>query len=230
METTNEKQVPTSEPSYRSRYGRHESENVSLPTSGQRGPAAHDRRNQIVRVADELFRKSGYRKTSVAEIGKEMGISTAYIYRFFKSKQAIGEAICAHTLEQMGEQLREVISQELSPTKRLRLFMRTALTLSFELLVIERGVNEVVVEAVQGKWCTVAGHHANMYTMLEHIIDEGRQKGEFEKKTPLDEVTDALAELLVPYTDPGCLAKRSWSELEKGMRASTNLALRSLAI
>lgn len=230
METTTGNQFSRSESNTNSRHGRHESEAVTLPTSGQRGPAAHDRRDQIVSVANDLFRKSGYRKTSVAEIGKEMGISTAYIYRFFKSKQAIGEAICANTLEQMGEQLREAISQELSPTKRFRLFMLTALTLSYELLVIERAVNEVVVEAVEGNWCTVAGHNAQMYTMLEHIIDEGRHKGEFEKKTPLDEVTDALAELIVPYTDPGCLAKRSWSELEKGMRAATNLALRSLAI
>jgi AcrR family transcriptional regulator len=230
METTTENQFSSSESNASPRQDRHESEAVTLPTSGQRGPAAHDRRDQILSIANALFRKSGYRKTSVAEIGKEMGISKAYIYRFFKSKQAIGEAICAHTLEQMGEQLREVISQELSPTKRFRLFMLTALTLNYELLVNERSVNEVVVEAVEGNWCTVAGHYAQMYTMLERIIDEGRQKGEFEKKTPLDEVADALAELIVPYTNPGCLAKRPWSELEKGMRATTNLALRSLAI
>lgn len=206
------------------------SESVTLPTSGQRGPVAHDRRAQIISVANDLFRDSGYRKTSVAEIGKAMGISTAYIYRFFKSKQSIGEAICANTLGQMGERLREVTTMELSPTKRFRLFMRTALTQSYELLVVEREVNEVVVEAVEGNWCTVAGYNAQMYSMLEHIIDEGRQKGEFEKKTPLDEVIDGLAELIVAYTDPGCVAKRSWKELEKGMHATTNLALRSLAI
>lgn len=189
----------------------------------------HDRRAQIIEVANNLFRHVGYRKTSVAEIGKALGISKAYIYRFFKSKQAIGEAICASTLEQLDGKLQAVLTLELSSTKRLRLFMRTALTLNYELLVVERKVNEVVVEAIEGGWCTVAGHNAQMYAMLEHIIDEGRQKGEFEKKTPLDEITDALAELIVPYTDSNCLAKRPWRELEKGMNAATNLALRSLA-
>jgi AcrR family transcriptional regulator len=209
---------------------RDDAESITLPTSGQRGPATHDRRSQIISVANDLFREFGYRKTSVAEIGKAMGISTAYIYRFFKSKQAIGEAICAHTLEQMDERLREILSLELSPTKRFRLFMSTALTLSYELLVVEREVNEVVVEAVEGDWCTVAGHHAQIYSMLEQIIDEGRHKGEFEKKTPLDEVVDGLAELIVPYINPACVSKRSWHELQKGMSATTNLALRSLAI
>jgi AcrR family transcriptional regulator len=208
---------------------RGDSDPISLPISGQRGPIAHDRRAQIIKVANDLFRQSGYRKTSVAEIGKAMGISTAYIYRFFTSKQAIGEAICASTLEKLDKKLQEVLTLELSATKRLRLFMRTALMSSYELLVIEREVNEVVVEAIEGGWCTVAGHNAQISSMLEHIIDEGRHTGEFEKKTPLDEITDALAELIVPYTDPDCLAKRPWSELEKGMNATTNLILRSLA-
>jgi AcrR family transcriptional regulator len=209
---------------------RSESDSITLPTSGQRGPAEHDRRVQIITIANDLFRAFGYRKTSVADIGKVMGISTAYVYRFFKSKQAIGEAICANTLEQLDEQLREVVELNLSATKRFRLFMRTALTLSYELLVIERAVNAVVVEAVQGQWCTIAGHTAEIHSMLERIIDEGRQVGEFEKKTPLDEVTDALAELMVPYTNAMCVSQRSWEELEKGMTATTNLALRSLSL
>lgn len=209
---------------------RNEFESITLPTSGQRGPIEHDRRAQIITIANDLFRKFGYRKTSVADIGKAMGISTAYIYRFFKSKQAIGEAICANTLEQLDEQLREVVELDLSATKRFRLFMRTALTLSYELLVIEREVNAVVVEAVEGEWCTVAGHTAQIHSMLGKIIDDGRQGAEFEKKTPLDDVTDGLAELIVPFTNAMCVAQRPWHELEKGMNAATNLALRSLAL
>ncbi len=206
-----------------------ESETSALPTSGQRGPADHDRRVQIITVAEGLFREFGYRKTSVADIGKAMGISTAYIYRFFESKQAIGEAICAHTLEKMGDKLRAIADQDLSATRRLRLFMKSALKLSYDLLVVERQVNEVVVEAINGDWCTAAGHQAQLYAILERLADDGRKAGEFEKKTPLDEVTDGLAEMILPYTNAHCLNHRSWEELEKGMNAATNLVLRSLA-
>jgi AcrR family transcriptional regulator len=201
----------------------------ALPTSGQRGPADHDRRAQIIRVASDLFRDAGYRKTSVADISKAMGISTAYIYRFFESKQAIGEAICANALEALGNQLRDIVEQDLSPTRRLRLFMKTALTLSYDLLVIKKATNEVIVAAVDGQWCTATGHQARLYAMLERIADDGRQAGEFEKKTPLDEVADGMAEMLMPYTNAQCLSQRSWAELEKGMNAATNLVLRSLA-
>ena len=39
---------------------------VMLPTAGQRGPAEHDRRAQIVEAADAYFRHYGYNKTTVA--------------------------------------------------------------------------------------------------------------------------------------------------------------------
>lgn len=208
---------------------RSELEAINLPTSGQRGPAEHDRRAQIISVADDLFREFGYRKTSVADISKAMGISTAYIYRFFTSKQAIGEAICAATLEQLGDELRKVFELDLSSTKRFRLFMQTALKLSYELLVIQREVNEVVVAAIEGDWCTVAGHRTQLYSILERIVEEGRQAGEFERKTPLDEVVEGLAEIILPYTHESCISHRTWDELEKGMLATTSLALRSLA-
>jgi AcrR family transcriptional regulator len=202
---------------------------ITLPTSGQRGPAEHERRAQIIDAADILFREFGYRKSSVADISKAMGISTAYIYRFFKSKQAIGEAICASTLERMDEQLREVVLAEGSPTKRFRLFMQTALKLSYDLFVVQREVNDVVVAAVEGNWCTVGGHRKQLYGMLQRLVTEGRLAGEFEKKTPLDEVTDAIAEVILLYTSSRSMSDRSWDSLEKGLNATTSLILRSLA-
>ena len=70
---------------------------------GQRGPAEHERREQIIRAADEHFRHYGYAKTTVADLAKAIGVSAAYVYRFFESKQAIGEAVCAMTLARIDD-------------------------------------------------------------------------------------------------------------------------------
>ena len=72
---------------------------------GQRGPAEHERREQIIRAADEHFRHYGYAKTTVADLAKAIGVSAAYVYRFFESKQAIGEAVCAMTLARFDDEL-----------------------------------------------------------------------------------------------------------------------------
>src|SRR5918994_7694582 len=68
----------------------------SAPRS--RGPADHNVREQIVAAAGEHFSHYGYEKTTVSDLAKSIGFSKAYIYKFFDSKQAIGEAICAKTL------------------------------------------------------------------------------------------------------------------------------------
>lgn len=41
--------------------------------AGQRGPAEHERRDQILELANELFSAHGYRKTSVTDIAKAVG-------------------------------------------------------------------------------------------------------------------------------------------------------------
>jgi AcrR family transcriptional regulator len=74
------------------------------PSSGPhtRGPAEHEVREQIVAAAGQHFSHYGYEKTAVSDLAKAIGFSKAYIYKFFDSKQAIGEAICAQTLDAVG--------------------------------------------------------------------------------------------------------------------------------
>ena len=70
--------------------------NEALPSSApSRGPAEHDVRDQIIEAADKHFSRYGYEKTTVSDLAKAIGFSKAYIYKFFDSKQAIGEAICS---------------------------------------------------------------------------------------------------------------------------------------
>ena len=63
------------------------------PATPSRGPADHAVRDQIVDAAGEHFSRYGYAKTTVSDLAKSIGFSKAYIYKFFDSKQAIGEAI-----------------------------------------------------------------------------------------------------------------------------------------
>src|SRR5256885_1070259 len=76
--------------------------NEALPPSApSRGPAEHDVRDQIIEAADKHFSRYGYEKTTVSDLAKAIGFSKAYIYKFFDSKQAIGEAICSKTVNQI---------------------------------------------------------------------------------------------------------------------------------
>src|SRR5579859_6101180 len=87
---------------------------------GQRGPIDHKRRQQILQAADEHFRLYGYRKTTLADIAKAINLSTPYLYKFFDSKQAIGEAICSHCLGAVLSEVEESVAATNSPVEKLR--------------------------------------------------------------------------------------------------------------
>src|ERR1700756_3584977 len=87
---------------------------------GKRCPADHKRRQQILQAADEHFRLYGYKKTTLADIAKSIHLSTPYIYKFFESKQAIGEAMCWHCLGAALSEIDESLEKAKSPVEKLR--------------------------------------------------------------------------------------------------------------
>lgn len=84
-------------------------EKSSYPVS-KRGPEDHEVRDQIVVAATEHFSRYGYEKTTVSDLAKSIGFSKAYIYKFFESKQAIGEMICANCLREIEDEVNAAIS------------------------------------------------------------------------------------------------------------------------
>jgi AcrR family transcriptional regulator len=89
-----------------------------------RGPADHEVRDQIVAAATEHFSRYGYEKTTVSDLAKAIGFSKAYIYKFFESKQAIGEMICAGCLGQIEAEVRAAVDQADRPPEKLRRMFR----------------------------------------------------------------------------------------------------------
>src|SRR4026208_1762638 len=94
--------------------------NEALPSAPSRGPAEQDVRGQIVEAADKHFSRYGYEKTTVSDLAKSIGFSKAYIYKFFDSKQAIGEAISSTTLRGIVATVEEAVAGATTPTEKFR--------------------------------------------------------------------------------------------------------------
>jgi len=202
----------------------------SAAPAGQRGPADHERREQIIREADEHFRRYGYDKTTVADLAKAIGVSGAYVYRFFESKQAIGEAVCAMTLKRIDDELLRIASDGTSSaSERLRGIYRCLATKGLELFFKERKLHDLVLAAVEARWSSVLQHKKAMMEAVRRVIGDGRASGEFERKTPLDEITIAVFETLEPFAHPMLLVLKEPAELDASVVAVSNLVLRSLA-
>ncbi|HRL22849.1 MAG TPA: TetR/AcrR family transcriptional regulator [Alcaligenes sp.] len=197
-------------------------------TSGQRGPSEHYRREQIIAQANAHFRLYGYRKTSVASLAKSIGVSSAYLYRFFDSKQSIGQAICHSVLHDMHVQLQKIVDSDLPPIERLRQFIQTACQLSLELFLQEGRMQEVVIEALHHNWPPVTQHQHELLTQITALVRSGRESGDFERRTPPDEVAEGILQALIPCLHPVLLEMRPPEKTRQGLFAVTQLILRSL--
>ncbi len=195
----------------------------------QRGPAEHERREQIINAAFDHFRHYGYAKTSVADLAKEIGVSSAYVYKFFESKQAIGEAVCSQRVGQIGFALRQIADSNESATLRLRTIFKTLMSKSLELFFEDRKLHDIAAAAAAQHWTSAQNHRAEVYSIIRQVIIDGRESGEFERKTPLDEVCLAITSAMTPFSHPLMLEQKTPEQLEERVVAITSLVLRSLS-
>lgn len=193
-----------------------------------RGPAEHAVRDQIVEAANDCFAHYGYGKTTVADLAREIGFSKAYIYRFFESKQAIGEAICGARLASIIDEARSVIDGSGSATDRFRRMFKSITSLSVALFFDDRKIYEIAALAASEHWDSARAYTAALQDMILKIIREGRESGEFERKTPIDETARSIYYAMMPFIDPLHL-ERNLDMLPDAQNEVTGLILRSLA-
>ncbi|PLR46633.1 TetR family transcriptional regulator [Chimaeribacter arupi] len=173
---------------------------VNVPSS--RGPLDHNVRDQIVDAATAHFGHYGYEKTTVSELAKSIGFSKAYIYKFFESKQAIGEVICANRLDMMMSAVHAAIADAPSACEKLRRLFRALTEAGSDLFFHDRKLYDIAAVAARDKWPSTEKYEARLRSLIESIIAEGRQAGEFERKTPLDEATQAIYLVMRPFISP----------------------------
>ncbi|CAI0852719.1 TetR/AcrR family transcriptional regulator [Serratia quinivorans] len=167
-----------------------------------RGPSDHSVRDQVVEAATEHFGHFGYEKTTVSELAKSIGFSKSYIYKFFDSKQAIGEVICANRLAMIMAIVNSAIADAPSASEKLRRLFRALTEAGSDLFFHDRKLYDIAAVAARDKWPSAEAHEERLRKLIEHIIVEGRLAGEFERKTPLDEAAHAIYLVMRPYISP----------------------------
>ena len=200
----------------------------SVPSPSTRGPADHDIRDQIVAAANEHFSQYGYGKTTVSDLAKAIGFSKAYIYKFFESKQAIGEAICSNCLSQIVAAVEQAINVAgISATERFRRLVKTLIATGVSLFFNDRKLYDIAAFSASESWPSSQVYDARIKRFIGQIVREGRELGEFERRTPLDETVEAIHLALRPFVNP-LLLQHNLDFVEEAPSLISNLVLRSL--
>lgn len=198
------------------------------PASVGRGPAGHEIRDQIVAAATEHFSRYGYEKTTVSDLAKAIGFSKAYVYKFFESKQAIGEMICSNCLAELEGEIRQAVQSAEQPAEKLRRMFKASVDASQRLFFQDRKLYEIAESAAAERWQSVVAYEERLRASLQRILQEGRDSGDFERKTPLDEAANAIYLILRPYLNP-LMLQHSLEFTEQAPALLSGLVLRSLS-
>ncbi|MET0238897.1 MAG: TetR/AcrR family transcriptional regulator [Sphingobium sp.] len=201
---------------------------IRTAPSGVRGPAETEKRDAIVNAAKEHFSLYGYGKTTVSDLAKAIGFSKGYIYKFFDSKQAIGEAICAGCLGEITSLVEEALVDATTATEKFRRVFKTISENSAALFFDERKLYDIAAVSALERWGSSQAYVDHVSALLQTIILEGRESGEFERKTPLDETLRGIMHVLEPFMNP-LMLQHKLDELPDAPNEVTNLVLRSLA-
>lgn len=193
-----------------------------------RGPEFHSVRDNLLAVAEAQFGHLGYEKTTVNDLAEAIGFSKAYIYKFFASKQAIADAIADQRLTQITIAVAHSMTETTSATQKMRAYVGTFDARCRDLRRSERNLYEVVCLAETGSWPSWRKYLMAVEDILRPIILEGRHSGEFERKTPLDEVSGGILAAVQPVLNPMMLCHLPGGR-SKDVDHLVGLILRSLA-
>src|SRR5271157_6622289 len=65
------------------------------PLTPTRKAADAERRQRILEAAERAFVRHGFHATTMQHVAEEIGMSAGNLYRYFPSKEAIVEGLCA---------------------------------------------------------------------------------------------------------------------------------------
>jgi AcrR family transcriptional regulator len=193
------------------------------------GTDSDETRARILEVAEERFRRIGYHKTSVADIASELGMSPANVYRFFPSKDAINESICGRVVNEVAD-IASAIARTNAPAKKKLGQLLTAVHHHHKVILVKaRPMHELIVTATQDNWPIIKAHIERMVTILEAIIRDGDEAGEFDVEDAA-QAARAVRSAFMPFLHPILIEHRvqHGEDTEAGLRDQIGFILKAL--
>jgi AcrR family transcriptional regulator len=184
-------------------------------------------RTCIMQVAWDLFRQLGPR-TTIADVADKAGMSSANVYRFFASKQALSEAVCESLLDQLLQAARRELDRPGTASERIANMMLMLHRLMRDQMTHETRAHEIVQIAVEENWPPIIDYLHKCAELLAETITEGQATGEFGPGDPLELGWMALQACIVIH-DPTLIASCPVIRPEARPEQAVTFVLRALA-
>jgi AcrR family transcriptional regulator len=184
-------------------------------------------RQQILDTTEDVLRRYGPAKATVADVARALGVSPGSIYRHFPTKVALREAVTHEWLERVHAGLNEITTSPTPAPERLRQWLTTLFEAKKKHARDDPELFDTFIALVAEHRDAAVEHTHDLVRQLRTIIAAGVDRGEFAET---DTDTAAMAVFTATTTFHHPLLRGEWSEpgIDAVFRAVTNLVVEGL--
>ena len=162
-----------------------------------------DIRDLILDAADRLLARYGYRKMTIDDLAREVGIGKGTIYLHFKSKEDVALSRIDRVIERLKTELKKVASTDEEPAVRLHSMLMLRVIYRFDSVQHYTESLNQVMAAIRPSLLERRKHYFEAEArIIAEVLKEGRRAGDFFFKDAMATARALLAATnsLLPYS------------------------------
>ena len=138
-----------------------------------------DTRSAIIKAAQDIFAKFGFKKTTVNDIARAAHKAKSSIYRYFKSKEEIFQTIVEKESQTLKEKIEKSTNAQNNPEKKLRTYVITRMKVLKNLVNFYSALKDeylehfVFIEKIRKKYLE------DEIRLIKKILKRGVKQGAF---------------------------------------------------
>jgi len=188
-----------------------------------------DPRDRILETARDLIRRYGGAKTNVVDIAQAMGLSHSAIYRHFRSKAEIFDALAALTMAEEAALAETFVKADAPAAGRLAGLVLTLHRSKRAKLADDPEMHALYRRIVEERPDLVADYARRMTGLLRLILADGVARGEF-AAMDLDAAAAAVRDAFTVFVHPAHVeaATKAGLDQEAGLQTLMGLVVGGL--
>jgi AcrR family transcriptional regulator len=160
-------------------------------------------RDAILDATDRLLARYGYKKMTIDDLAKEVGIGKGSVYLHFESKEEIALSHIDRIIERLSAKLKETANRGGAPDKRLRAMLLERVLYRFDSVQhYSQSLNELLAQLRPRLLDRRRRYFQEEAKIFADVVREGKTAGIFETKDPMQTATSLLdaTNALLPYS------------------------------
>lgn len=183
---------------------------------------------RILEATEEVLRRHGPAKATVVDVARALGVSHGSVYRHFRTKAALREAVTKRWLDRTSEELSGIATDAArDPETRLRDWLAALFAAKRRKAGGDPELFATYLVLAGESGGAVADHVTDLTGQLARIVEAGVESGAFVSADPAT-TARALFQTTGRFHDPCYVGEWTRPDIESDFTAAVDLLVRGL--